>query len=111
VPDRRVLRLATALLLALIAIDLAAVHTCALYIGAAPGPAHTSLVALDGPGAPAHQHPPLHPDHCFCHGLSTGADSAPLPGPFQPAGAVPETPHAQLLRVPTSLYHPPQLTA
>lgn len=110
-PSRQLLRFVTALLLVWIAVDLAAVHTCALDVGKASGPTHTAIVASDGPGAPAHQHAPVHPDHCFCHGLSTGANSAPLPGPFQPAGAVPDTPHAHLLRVPTSLYHPPQLTA
>jgi hypothetical protein len=101
----------TALLLVLIALDLAAVHTCALEADKAPGRARTSVAAVDGSGAGAHSHAVLHPDHCFCHGLSIGADSSALNEPFHKDGAVPDTPPGHLLRVSSALYHPPQLPA
>jgi hypothetical protein len=106
-----VLSLATAGLLVLIAIDLAVIHTCALRLDEAPGPPHASVVALDGPGATSHQHAPLHPDHCFCHGLSTGASRALLAAPRRQAETVLESPPGHPLHAAAALYHPPQLPA
>jgi hypothetical protein len=112
VPDRRVLRFVTALLLMWVAVDLAALDTCALDIDKAAARTLTSVAPLDLQGASAHPHAVLHPDHCFCHGLSTGADSsASLLDPFFTSGAVADAPPAHLLQVSSALYHPPQLTA
>jgi hypothetical protein len=111
VPKHRSLRLVTALLLVLIAIDLAAIHTCALDVDAMSGPPGTSVAPLDPLGGSAHQHAVLHPDHCFCHGLSMGADASPLADPLNSACAVPDAPPGHLLKASAALYHPPQLPA
>jgi hypothetical protein len=113
VPERRTLRIVAALLLVLVAIDLAAVHTCALDMTRASGRPHasTSISALDGPGSAPHQDSPLHPDHCFCHGLSVGVDFAALTEPCHQAGDVPDMPAGHLRTAPSTLYHPPQLPA
>jgi hypothetical protein len=111
VPDRRILRFVTALLLVWIAVDLAAVDTCALDVDRLSAPAHTSVGPLTRPGAATHPRVVLHPDHCFCHGLSIGADSSALLEPFRTDGAVPDAPPGHLLRVSFALYHPPQLPA
>jgi hypothetical protein len=111
VPDRTVLRIVTSLLLVLIAVDLAAIHTCALDAHGAQGPPHATIAAPEAGGAAACQNQPLHPDHCFCHGLSVGADFAALAAPWQPSGTVPDTPSGQVRSVPSALYHPPQLPA
>jgi hypothetical protein len=110
-PERRTLRVVAAVLLLLVAIDLAAIHTCALDMTGASGRPHTSIAALDGPVTAPHQDSPLHPDHCFCHGLSVGADFAALTEPCQQAGDVPDMPSGHLCTVPSTLYHPPQLSA
>jgi hypothetical protein len=111
VPDRRLLSVVTALLLAWIAFDLAAIDTCALDFHAQPASGQAS-VAPDLQGAAAHSHAVLHPDHCFCHGLSTGPDSsAALIDPFFASGGVPGAPPGHLLRTSSALYHPPQLSA
>jgi hypothetical protein len=110
VPRRCILRIVTALLLAWIAVDLAAVDTCALDFDRTP--ARASLTQLDPDGASARPHAVLHPDHCFCHGLSTGVDTtATLIDPFAPGRAVPEIPQGCPLRISFALYHPPQLMA
>jgi hypothetical protein len=112
VPERRILRVVTALLLAWIAFDLAAIDTCALDVGSSRASTRTSMAPPDSRNAVAHGHVVLHPDHCFCHGLSTGADtSAALIDPFFTGGAVPDTPPGHLLQAATALYHPPQLIA
>ena len=110
-PERRTLRVVTALLLVLVAIDLAAIHTCALGMNSASGRPRTSITALDGPVTAPHQDSPLHPDHCFCHGLSVGADFAALTEPCHQAGDVPDMPSGHLRTAPSTLYHPPQLPA
>ena len=111
-PDRRLLRLVTALLLAWVAFDLAAIDTCALDVGSGRASTQTSMASPDSRGAVAHRQAVLHPDHCFCHGLSTGADtSAALIDPFFTGGAVPDAPPGNLLQAATALYHPPQLLA
>jgi hypothetical protein len=112
VPEHRILRIVTALLLAWVAFDLAAIDTCALDAGTSPATARTSIARPDSSGAVAHRHAVLHSDHCFCHGLSTGADtSAALVDPFFMGGAVPDAPPGHLLQAATALYHPPQLLA
>jgi hypothetical protein len=112
VPARRLLRIVTALLLAWVAFDLAAVDTCALDVARGRASRQTSVAPLDSRGAPAHHHAALHPDHCFCHGLSTGADTtAALIDPFFTSGSVPGAPPGHLVSVSAALYHPPQLTA
>jgi hypothetical protein len=111
-PERRILRVATALLLAWIAVDLAAVDTCALHGGPARAPANERIAAPDGDGGPAHQHAVLHPDHSFCHGLSTGADNATaLLDPLSIGQTVADSPSGHPLRIASALYHPPQLAA
>ena len=101
----------TALLLVLIAFDLAAVHTCAFDSPTVSGAARTSVASLNSSGSSGHSGAMLHPDHCFCHGLSIGADSSVLTEPFHKVGTVPETPPGHLLQVPSTLYHPPLLLA
>jgi hypothetical protein len=111
VPARRLLRIVTALLLAWVAFDLAAIDTCALDVGRGRAPRQTSVAPLDSPGAVAHHHAALHPDHCFCHGLSTGADTtAALIDPFFIGRDLPDAPPGHLLCVSSALDHPPQLT-
>jgi hypothetical protein len=111
-PDRRTLHIVTVLLLVWVAFDLAAIDTCALDIGGGQASRQASVAPLDSRGALAHHHAALHPDHCFCHGLSTGADpTAALVDPFFTSGGVPGAPPGHLLRVSSALYHPPQLTA
>jgi hypothetical protein len=112
VPSPRILRIVTALLLVWVAFDLAAIDTCALDFQKQAASAQTSVAPLDPQGAAAHSHAVLHPDHCFCHGLSTGADaSAALIDPFFTCGGVPGAPPGHLLRTSSALYHPPQLSA
>jgi len=112
VPSPRTLRFVTALLLVWVAFDLAAIDTCALDIGGGRASRQTSVAPLDLRGALAHHHAPLHPDHCFCHGLSTGADTAAaVIDPFFASGGVPGAPPGHLLRTSSALYHPPQLSA
>jgi len=109
---RRLRRVVAVVLLAWIAVDLAAIDTCALDVDKASGRARTSVAAVDSPGAAAHPHAVLHPDHCFCHGLSTGAHASPaLMEPFPKDGAVPDTPPGHPRQVSSALYHPPQLSA
>jgi len=112
VPNRRILRIVTALLLVWVAFDLAAVDTCALDVDGGRASRHTSVAPPAPQGAMAHPHAVLHPDHCFCHGLSTGADTtAALIDPFSPGRAVPDTPPGHLCQVSSALYHPPQQPA
>jgi hypothetical protein len=110
-PSRRILRSVTALLLVLVAFDLAAVHTCAFGADEAAGAARASVAPLTSSDDTGHPGAVLHPDHCFCHGLSIGADASALAESFRKTGTVPETPPGHLLRAPSALYHPPQLTA
>jgi hypothetical protein len=111
-PSPRILRIVTALLLAWVAFDLAAIDTCALDLGRGQASRQASVAPQDSPGAVAHHHAALHPDHCFCHGLSTGADTtAALIDPFFTSGGVPAAPPGHLVSVSAALYHPPQLTA
>jgi len=63
-------RLVVVLLLVWIAVDLTAIDTCALDIHFGPEVPSTSARALQTPRTPAHPRAVLHPDHCFCHGLS-----------------------------------------
>ena len=80
---RPILRFVTVLLLVWVAFDLAAIDTCALDIGGGQASRQASVAPPDSRGALAHHHAALHPDHCFCHGLSTGADTtAALVDPF-----------------------------
>jgi hypothetical protein len=104
--------LATVLFLAWVAFDLAALDTCALAVERSHASQRTSVTTPDSHGAPAHQHAVLHPDHCFCHGLSTGADTtAALIDPFFAGRPVPDSPPGHLLRASSVLYHPPQPAA
>jgi hypothetical protein len=112
VNHRRLFRFVAVVLLAWIALDLAAIDTCALDADKASGRARTSVAALDSPGPGAHPHTVLRPDHCFCHGLSTGAYASPaLMEPFRKDGVVPDTPPGHPRQVSSALYHPPQLPA
>jgi len=102
----------TVLLLMWVAIDLAAIDTCVLDFDKPSASSHSSIASPDAQGASAHPHAVLHPAHCFCNGLSTGADtSAALVDPSLTGGVVPDTPPGHLLQTATALYHPPQLTA
>ena len=111
-PNPRILRIVTVLLLAWIAFDLAAIDTCAMAGDSSQTSERTSVTTPGSHGAPAHPHAVLHPDQCFCHGLSTGADTtAALVDPFFAGRPVPDSPPGHLLRVSSALYHPPQLAA
>jgi hypothetical protein len=112
VPNRRILRFVTALLLAWAAVDLAAIDTCALDFEKQPASAQATLSLSARHGPSPHAQVVLHPDHCFCHGLSTGADtSAAMSDPFSPGGAVSDGPPGHLLQASASLDHPPQRPA
>ena len=110
-PKRSTLRFLTALLLASIDFDLAVVHSCALEVGRASDARHHTLAAVEGTGAGGHHDAPLNPDHCFCHGLSTGAAHALLIAPHRQAETVLESPPGHPLHASAALYHPPQLPA
>jgi hypothetical protein len=106
------IRLVTALLLAWIAVDLAAIHTCALDVDTSSGRAHTSAAAVDGPGTAAHQHAVLHPDHCFCHGVSVGPGTAVrLSTPLTTTGRLAELTPGHCHWTTTVLDHPPKTLA
>jgi hypothetical protein len=109
VPSRRVLRIVTAMLLAWVAFDLMAIDTCALDVDGGTAPLKAPVACFSPQGASAHPDAVPHPDHCFCHGLSTAADtSAAVIDPFFAGGAVTDTPPGHLLQAATALYHPPQ---
>ena len=110
-PDQRLLRVVTTLLLLWIGIDLAAIDTCALDIDSLSRPAQGSLAPQLRPATPAHPHAVLHPDHCFCHGISIGASAAGLINPISGDGALIEAPPGHLRQASSALYHPPQLPA
>ena len=108
---RRLLRFGALLVLAWIAVDLAAIDTCALDIDAAP-PVDAATVSVLG--APGCAHTPTGSPHgeCVCHShsveptatmrLAAPASLAMMVGVFPP-----DRPH----HVPVPLDHPPQLTA
>ena len=101
----------TTLLLVLVAFDLAAVHTCAFDSPKASGAARTSVAPVESADGAAHRDAVLHPDHCFCHGLSIGADPSVLTEPLRTLGSVCDMPPGHLLQIPSALDHPPQLAA
>jgi len=111
VPGHSTLRLVTALLLVLVASDLALIHTCVLDAGRAPASRQQTVAAFEAPGGPVNHDAPLRPDHCFCHGISTGAGHALLVAPRRQAEAVRESPPGRPLQASAALYHPPQLPA
>jgi hypothetical protein len=76
VKRRRLIRVAAVVLLAWIAVDLSAIDTCALDMDVGPVVPSASAPAFQAPAPPAHPHAVLHPDHCFCHGLSVGPGTA-----------------------------------
>ena len=109
---RRVSRAVALILLAWIGFDLAALDTCALDAGSQPVASDVALRASLPPSAAAHSRAVLHPDHCFCHGHSTGPGSpVALAEPVALDQAVPDTPREHLLQSSTALYHPPQRPA
>jgi hypothetical protein len=112
-PDRRVLRVVTTLLLMWIAVDLAAVHLCEPEGGHGPAPAsrHQTVAASEAPGNPVNHDAPIGPEHCFCHGISTGAGHVLPVAPRGRAEAVRESPAGRPLQASAALYHPPQLPA
>lgn len=108
----RARRIASVLLLVWIAFDLAALDTCALDADHLAGASGFSWQAPQPPSAAAHPRAVLHPDHCFCHGLSTGAGSpVTLADPFDRGHFVPEPPRSLLLQPEPPVYHPPQRPA
>lgn len=95
-----------------IAVDLAAIHTCALQGGHGQAPARPSVSAPSCTNGPVHSHAVLHPDHCFCHSLSTGADlTASLIDPQAVGRCLPDNPAGHLAGLAAVLDHPPQLPA
>jgi hypothetical protein len=100
------------MLLAWVAFDLMAIDLCALDVDGVPAPLQVRVAYFGPQGASAHPHAVPHLDHCFCHGLSTGAaTSAAVVDPFFTGGTVPDSPPGHLLQAATALYHPPQLIA
>jgi hypothetical protein len=109
---RRLLRFVTIALLAWIAVDLAAIDTCALDFDVCPVVPSSSAQAFRAPAAPAHPHAVLHPDHCFCHGLSIGPDtSAWLFNPLSVATRFADPAPGHLHGVTAVLDHPPKILA
>jgi hypothetical protein len=111
VPRDGALRFVTAALLVLIAFDLALVHSCALEARQARDSRRQALSAPECPGGHGYHHAPVHPDHCFCHGLSTVAGGALLIAPYRQAETVLESPPGHPLQASAAVYHPPQLPA
>ena len=108
---RPFLRVITIFLLAWIAVDLAAIDTCALDVDAEREGGPGATLALRAPGS-SHVPIALHPDHCLCHGHTLAPDaSASLAAPALVettiADEAADRPHAS----PSGLYHPPQLQA
>ena len=108
---RPFLRVITIFLLAWIAVDLAAVDTCALDVNAECEGGPGAALAFRAPG-PSHVPTALHPDHCLCHGHSLAPDaaaslSAPPLVETPIAGKAAPRPHGSA----SALYHPPQLRA
>jgi len=110
--NRRLRRIASVLLLVWIAFDLAALDTCALDPDHQMEASGTSWQAPQPRGAAAHPRAVLHADHCFCHGLSTGAGSpVTLADPFDRGPFVSAPPRSILRQPEPPVYHPPQRTA
>jgi hypothetical protein len=101
----------TIFLLAWIAVDLAAIDTCALDVDADCEGGPSATLALRAPGS-SHVPIALHPDHCLCHGHTLAPDaSAHLCAPSLVettiAGEAAARPHGAA----SALYHPPLLRA
>jgi hypothetical protein len=104
----RALRFIAIALLAWIALDLAAIDPCLPDLDRQSAAAQRSVGAPLRESASARPRAIPHPDHCFCHSLSTGPGSPVSPGDlvFQER-AVPDAPPARLIQASTALYHPP----
>jgi hypothetical protein len=110
--SRRLLRFVTTMLLVWIAVDLAAIDTCALPAGHCRALTRTSVSSPASGGVPAHSYAALHPDHCFCRGVSTGADlTAAVIDPAAVGHSVADAPSDHPSRISAALYHPPRAAA
>jgi len=107
---RRLLRFVAVVLLAWIAVDLAAIDTCALDMDPGPAVPTSSAQAFRAPAPPAHPHAVLHPDHCFCHGVSVGPGMAVrLSTPFRTTARLVEITPGRFHWTTTVLDHPPKI--
>jgi hypothetical protein len=112
VNHRRLLRFVAVVLLAWIAVDLAAIDTCALDMDASPVVPSSSGQSFRAPAPPAHPHAVLHPNHCFCHGLSVGPDmAARLSKPFNSTARLADLTPGHCHWTTTVLDHPPKTLA
>ena len=106
---RPFLRVIAIFLLAWIAVDLAAIDTCALDVDAECEGGSSATLAFRAPG-PSHVPIALHPDHCLCHGHTLAPDaSAHLAAPPLVATTLADAAASRLHDSPSALYHPPQL--
>jgi hypothetical protein len=109
---RRLIRFVAVVLLAWIAVDLAAIDTCALAMDVGPVVPSSSAQAFRAPGPPAHPHAVLHPDHCFCHGVSVGPGmAARLAKPFGTTARLADITSGRFHWTTTVLDHPPKTLA
>jgi hypothetical protein len=110
--SRRILRVVATVLLVWIAADLAALDTCGLDIEHQASAALPTVAGVGHDDGGAFPHVLFHPDHCFCHGLSTGADTAAaMIVPLFISRAVPAVTEGQVSRLSSTLDHPPQPAA
>jgi hypothetical protein len=112
VKRRRLLRFVAVVLLAWIAVDLAAIDTCALDMDPDPAVPTSSAQAFRAPAPPAHPHAVLHPNHCFCHGLSVGPGmAARFSRPCSAAARLADLTPGRFHWTLTVLDHPPKTLA
>ena len=108
---RPFLRVITIFLLAWIAVDLAAIDTCALDVDADCEGGPSATLAFRAPG-PSHVPFALHPDHCFCHGHTLAPDASPhLAAPPLVETTLADAAASRLHDSASALYHPPQFRA
>ena len=108
---RPYLRVIAIFLLAWIAVDLAAIDTCALDVDATREGGPSATLAFCAPGS-SHLPIALHPDHCLCHGhtIAPGTPTA-LAAPALSETSIADAAAARPLGSASALYHPPQLRA
>lgn len=108
---RPFLRVIVMFLLAWIAVDLAAIDTCALDVDAECEGGPSATLAFRAPGS-SHLPIALHPDHCLCHGqtLAPGTSEA-LAAPALIETSIADAAAARPHGGASALYHPPQLSA
>jgi hypothetical protein len=106
--SNRALRFVAIALLAWIGLDLAAIDPCLPDLEKQPAAGQRLVGAASSADACGHPRAMPHPDHCFCHSLSTGPGSPSSPTDLVfLVRAIPGAAPALLIQPSTALYHPP----